>query len=113
VFLGTKFPLSDETPCMTKLFYMAKLFLLQVFPDEFHLQTLNAFLKSCAELQTGVNVKNIIISLIDRLATFSQKADGAVGAAGIPSDVRLFDVFSDQVAIIIQVRFSNFHNICL
>ncbi|KDR18449.1 vacuolar protein sorting-associated protein 35 [Zootermopsis nevadensis] len=78
--------------------------IIQVFPDEFHLQTLHAFLKSCAELQTGVNVKNIIISLIDRLATFSQRADSAVGSAGIPSDVRLFDVFSDQVATIIQSR---------
>jgi vacuolar protein sorting-associated protein 35 len=83
---------------------------LQVFPDEFHLQTLHAFLKSCAELQIGVNVKNIIISLIDRLATFSQRADAAVGTTGIPSDVRLFDVFSDQVATIIQVTFTNFQN---
>lgn len=78
--------------------------IIQVFPDEFHLQTLHAFLKSCAELQTGVNVKNIIITLIDRLATFSQRADTAVGTSGIPSDVRLFDVFSDQVATIIQSR---------
>jgi vacuolar protein sorting-associated protein 35 len=81
-----------------------------VFPDEFHLQTLHAFLKSCAELQIGVNVKNIIISLIDRLATFSQRADAAVGTAGIPNDVRLFDVFSDQVATIIQVSSTNCHS---
>jgi vacuolar protein sorting-associated protein 35 len=84
--------------------------LLQVFPDEFHLQTLHAFLKSCAELQTGVNVKNIIITLIDRLATFSQRADAAVGSSSIPSDVRLFDVFSDQVATIIQASSTSFHN---
>lgn len=95
---------------MTILFYVAKWFLLQVFPDEFHLQTLHAFLKSCAELQTGVNVKNIIISLIDRLATFSQRADSTVGSAGIPSDVRLFDVFSDQVATIIQVWFTSYYS---
>nr|CAD7433936.1 unnamed protein product [Timema monikensis] len=81
--------------------------IIQVFPDEFHLQTLHPFLKSCAELQPGVNVKNIIISLIDRLAVFSQRAEGGtVGAVagGIPSDVKLFDVFSDQVATIIQSR---------
>lgn len=35
--------------------------IIQVFPDEFHLETLTAFLKSCAELQPGVNVKNILI----------------------------------------------------
>lgn len=40
--------------------------IIQVFPDEFHLQTLSCFLKACAELRPQVNVKNIIISLIDR-----------------------------------------------
>lgn len=69
---------------------------MQVFPDEFHLETLNAFLKSCAELQPGVNVKNILISLIDRLASFAQASDG-------PASPGLFQVFSDQVAAIIQV----------
>ncbi|XP_012271457.1 vacuolar protein sorting-associated protein 35 isoform X2 [Orussus abietinus] len=84
--------------------------IIQVFPDEFHLQTLNAFLKSCAELENGVNVKNIIISLIDRFAAFSQRSDGVGGPGspsqipGIPQDVKLFDVFSDQVATIIQTR---------
>jgi vacuolar protein sorting-associated protein 35 len=47
--------------------------IIQVFPDDFHLQTLDPFLKSCAQLQAGVNVKNIIISLIDRLATYHQR----------------------------------------
>lgn len=42
---------------------------LQVFPDEFHLQTLNPFLRACAELHQNVNVKNIIIALIDRWVT--------------------------------------------
>lgn len=72
----------------------------QVFPDEFHLQTLNAFLESCAQLQPGVNVKNVIISLVDRLATFSQRNESA---GGIPNDVKLFDIFSEQVATVIQV----------
>ncbi|CAD1473373.1 unnamed protein product [Heterotrigona itama] len=82
----------------------------KVFPDEFHLQTLNAFLKSCAELQNGVNVKNIIISLIDRLAAFSQRSDGVGGPGspnqvpGIPQDTRQDmppeDVVSLQVALI-------------
>jgi vacuolar protein sorting-associated protein 35 len=71
----------------------------QVFPDDFHLQTLHSFLKACAELQPGVNVKNIIIALIDRLALYSQRSDG-----GIPAEIRLFDVFSEQIAQIIQVN---------
>ncbi|XP_059480896.1 vacuolar protein sorting-associated protein 35 isoform X1 [Neocloeon triangulifer] len=73
--------------------------IIQVFPDDFHLQTLHSFLKACAELQQGVNVKNIIIALIDRLALYSQRADG-----GIPAEIRLFDVFSEQIAQIIQAR---------
>ena len=47
-------------------------FCLQVFPDEFHLQTLAAFLRACAELHASVNVKNIIISLIDRYTSIGQ-----------------------------------------
>ncbi|EEB19086.1 vacuolar protein sorting, putative [Pediculus humanus corporis] len=73
--------------------------IIQVFPDEFHLQSLQPFLKSCAELQSGVNVKNIIISLIDRLATFTQKSDPATIA-----QVELFEVFSEQISSIIQFR---------
>ncbi|KAG5678377.1 Vacuolar protein sorting-associated protein 35 [Polypedilum vanderplanki] len=82
--------------------------IIQVFPDEFHLQTLDPFLKSCAQLQSGVNVKSIIISLIDRLAAYHQRnekahidaADGSI----IPIDVQLFDVFSIQIANIVQIR---------
>ncbi|KAF5299578.1 hypothetical protein FQR65_LT09383 [Abscondita terminalis] len=81
--------------------------IIQVFPDEFHLQTLNPFLKSCAELETGVNVKNIVISLMERLAAFSQRSEGIeLGQVdeGVPSNVQLFEVFSDQVTSIITNR---------
>ncbi|MGH0143968.1 UNVERIFIED_CONTAM: hypothetical protein FKN15_002310 [Acipenser sinensis] len=74
--------------------------IIQVFPDEFHLQTLNPFLRSCAELHQHVNVKNIIIALIDRLALFAHREDGP----GIPVDIKLFDIFSQQVATVIQSR---------
>lgn len=74
--------------------------IIQVFPDEFHLQTLNAFLKACAELHQDVNVKNIIIALIDRLAMFAHRDDGP----GIPNDIRLFEIFSQQVANVVKSR---------
>lgn len=58
--------------------------IIQVFPDEFHIQTLNPFLKSCAELEAGVKVKNIVISLMERLAAFSQRSDaGSTGGDGM------------------------------
>ncbi|XP_022912925.1 vacuolar protein sorting-associated protein 35 [Onthophagus taurus] len=90
--------------------------IIQVFPDEFHIQTLNPFLKSCAELEPGVNVKNIVISLMDRLANYSQRSDsiglnattetvGLVGNQSVfPTEIQLFEVFSDQVASIISNR---------
>ncbi|XP_021696033.1 vacuolar protein sorting-associated protein 35 isoform X2 [Aedes aegypti] len=85
--------------------------IIQVFPDEFHLQELDPFLKSCAQLQPGVNVKNIIISLIDRLALYNQRnenitktASGTEVVSAIPADVQLFEVFSTQIAYIVQLR---------
>lgn len=86
------------------------LFSLQVFPDEFHLQTLDPFLKSCAQLQPGVNVKNVIISLIDRLTLYHQRNGKLVvvhtsedGSHETP-DIQLFDIFSIQIANIVQAR---------
>ncbi|XP_055917939.1 vacuolar protein sorting-associated protein 35 [Eupeodes corollae] len=79
--------------------------IIQVFPDEFHLQTLDPFLKSCAQLETGVNVKNIIISLIERLAAYNQRnAKPTEAGSAIPPEVELFEVFSVQVANIVQTR---------
>ena len=69
-----------------------------MFPDEFHLQTLNTFLRACADLHQSVNVKNIIIALVDRLALFANREDG-----GIPKELKLFDIMSEQVSTVIQV----------
>ncbi|XP_065913927.1 vacuolar protein sorting-associated protein 35-like [Dysidea avara] len=74
--------------------------IIQVFPDEFHLGTLDIFLKSCAELQPEVNVKNIVISLIDRLANYAHRTD----TEGIPTSIPLFDIFSQEVSLVIQNR---------
>lgn len=70
-----------------------------MFPDEFHLQTLGPFLQACAELHEDVNVRSIISSLIDRLAAFGNKEDGD----GIPSEIKLFDIFSQHIATVIKV----------
>lgn len=61
--------------------------LIHVFSDEYHLSTLSPFLKSCAQLVDSVNVKNIIIALIDRLASSKD--------IELPDD--LFDTFSKQI----------------
>lgn len=68
--------------------------LIQVFPDEFHLATLTPFLNSCAQLVMTVNVKNIIIALIDRLAASKD--------IELPDD--LFEIFYKQISNIIKSR---------
>lgn len=63
------------------------------------MQTLNAFLQTCADLLDNVNVKNIIIALVDRLATYAHRGD----TEGIPSNIKLFDIFSQEVSVVVQV----------
>ncbi|KAF8480786.1 vacuolar protein sorting-associated protein 35 [Russula ochroleuca] len=46
---------------------------IQVFTDEFHLHTLGSFLSATAQLQTKVNIKQIVIALIDRLAAYAAR----------------------------------------
>jgi vacuolar protein sorting-associated protein 35 len=44
-----------------------------VFTDEFHLYTLGPFLSATAQLHPKVNIKQIVISLIDRLAAYAAR----------------------------------------
>nr|POE50755.1 vacuolar protein sorting-associated protein 35 [Quercus suber] len=45
----------------------------QVFPDEFHLHTLDQILSATARLNPHVNVKAIVIGLMDRLSTYATR----------------------------------------
>jgi vacuolar protein sorting-associated protein 35 len=44
-----------------------------VFTDEFHLHTLGPFLSATAQLHPKVNIKAIVIALIDRLAAYAAR----------------------------------------
>ncbi|WVQ85663.1 hypothetical protein IAT38_007829 [Cryptococcus sp. DSM 104549] len=46
---------------------------IQVFTDDFHLHTLTPFLGACAQLHPRVNIKGIVIALIDRLAAYAAR----------------------------------------
>ncbi len=74
--------------------------IIQVFPDEFHLACLGELLAPCGKLAPAVNVKNVVIALVERLASYAQRE----GIAAIPSDLALFDVFAKQVKEIIEAR---------
>ncbi|KAH0604343.1 uncharacterized protein H6S33_006720 [Morchella sextelata] len=45
----------------------------QVFPDEFHLHTLDQFLSATARLNPNVNVKAIVIGIMDRLSAYAAR----------------------------------------
>jgi vacuolar protein sorting-associated protein 35 len=91
--------------------------IVQVFPDAFHLQTLEEVLATTKLLQPQVNIKQIIVGMIDRLRNFAlsharnQGSEGATegenaGASpgGIPEDIQLFDVFWAQITQVITAR---------
>eukprot|EP00127_Corallochytrium_limacisporum_P006804 Clim_evm19s236 gene=Clim_evmTU19s236 len=48
----------------------------QVFADEMHLATLRQFLSACGQLKESVNVKGIIIGMINRLAEYVKTTNG-------------------------------------
>jgi vacuolar protein sorting-associated protein 35 len=45
----------------------------QVFPDEFHLNTLDQLLSAISRLNPHVNIKAIVIGLMDRLASYAAR----------------------------------------
>ncbi|KAF4585388.1 Vacuolar protein sorting-associated protein 35 [Ophiocordyceps camponoti-floridani] len=63
----------------------------QVFPDEFHLHTLDQFLGAVSRLNPHVDVKAIVIGLMDRLSEYadregSSKDKGAVQQAKVEAE---------------------------
>ncbi|ODA77226.1 hypothetical protein RJ55_06853 [Drechmeria coniospora] len=50
----------------------------QVFPDEFHLHTLDRFLAAVSRLNPHVDVKSIVIGLMDRLSEYADR-EGSTG----------------------------------
>lgn len=70
---------------------------IQVFPDDYHLATLEVFLETCGQLQERVNVKDIIITLMQRLANYAMTQPDA-----IPTGLEMFPMFHTNTTKIIQ-----------
>ncbi|KAK1554781.1 hypothetical protein Q3G72_017292 [Acer saccharum] len=45
--------------------------IIQVFPDEYHLQTLEPLLGACPQLQPTVDIKTVLSQLMDRLSNYA------------------------------------------
>lgn len=73
--------------------------IIQVFPDEFHLVTLDKFLATCALLKEKVNVRGILESMMDRLANYS-----ATNGSALALEVNAFKLFNDCVSGLIETR---------
>ncbi|KAE9981226.1 hypothetical protein BLS_001665 [Venturia inaequalis] len=142
---------------------------IQVFPDEFHLHTLDQFLSATARLHPQVNVKDIVTGLMNRLSAYAAReavettpeqkqkdeeeatlklleriqiskdkspsengengdstdtdaesmattavdpeetsaasaANPGKGARGIPDDIKLFEIFNEQVQSLVKIQ---------
>lgn len=89
--------------------------IIQVFPDEYHLKTLDSLLTTCGGLQEGVDIKSIIVCLIDRLANFASAAkdEGISNGKGDSTSVKsvfdsidVFGFFYKNLATVIRERAS-------
>jgi vacuolar protein sorting-associated protein 35 len=71
--------------------------IIQVFPDDFHLATLDLFLSTCSQLNESVNMKQILITLMERLGNFAQSEPEQV-----PEELDMFPLFHRYSGDIIE-----------
>ncbi|KAJ3298254.1 Vacuolar protein sorting-associated protein 35 [Rhizoclosmatium sp. JEL0117] len=99
--------------------------IIQVFPEDFHFRTLDLFLSASVQLSKPIHVKQSIIGLIDRFIAFVERikeeaeesrksgslspvietdGESTEDALGIPKEVPLFDLFWEQITVLISTR---------
>ena len=71
----------------------------QAFPDEFQLETLEEFMKTCGKLVKGVNIRTILVSMIDRLTKYAESSEEA---AEFSRSSGAFNVFHYELPRIIE-----------
>ena len=75
--------------------------IVQVFPDEFHLQTLEKLLEACPSLRPNVKVGNVLASLMDRLTNHAQETPEMVSQF---VEVDAFGKFSACVKAVVAAQ---------
>jgi vacuolar protein sorting-associated protein 35 len=82
-----------------------------VFPDEYHLVTLETLLNACTnQLEAKVDVKRIFISLMDRLADFALNSDNSVSQLNNATDI--YQLFKNNIDNLIEsTRPTEFKNV--
>ncbi|XP_039053272.1 vacuolar protein sorting-associated protein 35B-like isoform X5 [Hibiscus syriacus] len=75
--------------------------IIQVFPDEYHLQTLETLMSACPQLQPTVDVKTVLSRLMDRLSNYA-----ASSADVLPEflQVEAFSKLSNAIGKVIEAQ---------
>ncbi|XVE69703.1 hypothetical protein DITRI_Ditri10aG0012100 [Diplodiscus trichospermus] len=75
--------------------------IIQVFPDEYHLHTLETLLGACSQLQPTVDIKTVLSRLMDRLANYA-----ASSADVLPEflQVEAFAKLSNTIVMVIEAQ---------
>lgn len=76
--------------------------IIQVFPDEFHMHTLKPFLATTAQLHAKVNIRMIIMALLDRLTAFAKNED-IDGTIILEEGTTLFTMFWNEIMELVKV----------
>mmetsp|Transcript_128293 Transcript_128293/g.256235 ORF Transcript_128293/g.256235 Transcript_128293/m.256235 type:complete len:829 (+) Transcript_128293:44-2530(+) len=72
--------------------------MIQVFPDEFHIRTLELLLSAYTKALPNVDMKPIMVTLMERLARYLQEGDGAQAFAGMD----IFSLFRSHLQQILE-----------
>ena len=86
--------------------------IIQVFPDEFHLETLEVFLSVLPKLKDKVNVRTILNNIMDRFVHYYQEetlVNGEVDTNDVKQTLAIysFDMFEDCVKRVFEARGTN------
>lgn len=75
-----------------------------MFPDDYHLNTLETLLQTCTELHEQVDVRSIMVNFMDRLAAYADARvqEGTPRGEAIPPSVAAFDLFSTYSAKVVE-----------
>ena len=83
--------------------------IIQVFPDEFHIQTLEVVLGVCPNLREKVNIRTILQSIMDRLSNYYADElllNDEEDTEGVKTSVMLdsFEIFDECVRAVLEGR---------
>lgn len=70
-----------------------------MFPDEYHLETLDEFLVSCGKLSNSVDIRVVLGALTERLTRFASNSEEN---RELTHQARVFETFQHRLPIIIE-----------